>query len=53
MICANDVSGGQVFGQDQNALQIFWRTGEKALPLADKNKLAEVLVTEIVEHYHK
>ena len=53
MICANDVSGGQVFGQDQNALQIFWKTGEKALPLADKNKLAEVLVTEIVEHYHK
>ena len=53
MICANDVSGGQVFGQDQNALQIFWKTGEKALPLADKNKLAEVLITEIVEHYHK
>ena len=53
MICANDVSGGQVFGQDQNALQIFWKTGEKSLPLADKNKLAEVLVTEIVEHYHK
>ena len=53
LICANDVSGGQVFGQDQNALQIFWKTGEKALPLADKNKLAEVLVTEIVEHYHK
>ena len=53
MICANDVSSGQVFGQDQNALQIFWKTGEKALPLADKNKLAEVLVTEIVEHYHK
>ena len=43
----------KVFGQDQNALQIFWKTGEKALPLADKNKLAEVLVTEIVEHYHK
>ena len=36
MICANDVSGGQVFGQDQNALQIFWKTGEKSLPLADK-----------------
>ena len=53
MICANDVSGGQVFGQDQNALQIFWKTGEKTLPLADKNTLAEVLVAEIVEHYHK
>ncbi|WP_314721442.1 bifunctional phosphopantothenoylcysteine decarboxylase/phosphopantothenate--cysteine ligase CoaBC [Haemophilus pittmaniae] len=53
MICANDVSGGQVFGQDQNALHIFWKTGEKALPLTDKNKLAEILVSEIVEHYHK
>lgn len=53
MICANDVSDGQVFGQDQNALQIFWKTGEKALPLTDKNKLAEILVSEIVEHYHK
>ncbi|MBS6027547.1 MAG: bifunctional phosphopantothenoylcysteine decarboxylase/phosphopantothenate--cysteine ligase CoaBC [Haemophilus pittmaniae] len=53
MICANDVSGGQVFGQDQNALHVFWKTGEKALPLTDKNKLAEILVSEIVEHYHK
>ena len=34
MICANDVSGGQVFGQDQNALQIFWKTGEKAFPFS-------------------
>ncbi|STO92426.1 fused 4'-phosphopantothenoylcysteine decarboxylase/phosphopantothenoylcysteine synthetase, FMN-binding [Haemophilus pittmaniae] len=53
IICANDVSGGQVFGQDQNALHVFWKTGEKALPLTDKNKLAEILVSEIVEHYHK
>ncbi|MEG9544532.1 bifunctional phosphopantothenoylcysteine decarboxylase/phosphopantothenate--cysteine ligase CoaBC [Mannheimia sp. HC-2023] len=51
MICANDVSGGQVFGQDQNALHLFWKNGEKKLPLADKGKLAESLVQEIVEHY--
>ncbi|VTR55770.1 bifunctional phosphopantothenoylcysteine decarboxylase/phosphopantothenate synthase [Actinobacillus pleuropneumoniae] len=43
LICANDVSGGQVFGQDQNALQLFWQDGEKMLPLADKSKLAESL----------
>ena len=53
MICANDVSGGQVFGQDQNALHLFWQNGEKILPLAEKGKLAELLVNEIVERYRK
>lgn len=31
LICANDVSGGQVFGQDQNTLHLFWQNGEKDL----------------------
>ena len=53
MICANDVSGGQVFGQDQNTLHLFWQNGEKILPLAEKGKLAELLVNEIVERYRK
>ncbi|QIM67314.1 bifunctional phosphopantothenoylcysteine decarboxylase/phosphopantothenate synthase [Mannheimia granulomatis] len=57
MICANDVSGGQVFGQDQNALHLFWKNkegenGEKKLPLADKTRLAESLVQEIVECFN-
>ena len=51
LICANDVSGGQVFGQDQNSLHLFWQNGEKILPLAEKGKLAEGLVTEIVTRY--
>ncbi|AGO16875.1 bifunctional phosphopantothenoylcysteine decarboxylase/phosphopantothenate--cysteine ligase CoaBC [Glaesserella parasuis] len=51
LICANDVSGGQVFGQDQNTLHLFWQNGEKILQLAEKGKLAEKLVDEIVEHY--
>ncbi|WGE78656.1 bifunctional phosphopantothenoylcysteine decarboxylase/phosphopantothenate--cysteine ligase CoaBC [Actinobacillus equuli] len=51
LICANDVSGRQVFGQDQNALQLFWQNGEKMLPLADKGKLAEALVHEIIEQF--
>ncbi|MDO9945450.1 bifunctional phosphopantothenoylcysteine decarboxylase/phosphopantothenate--cysteine ligase CoaBC [Glaesserella parasuis] len=51
LICANDVSGGQVFGQDQNTLHLFWQNGEKILPLADKGKLAEGLVAEIVTIY--
>ena len=52
MICANDVSGGQVFGQEQNALQLFWQKGEKILPLADKGKLAKTLVEEIIQLYN-
>ncbi|MFK5130410.1 bifunctional phosphopantothenoylcysteine decarboxylase/phosphopantothenate--cysteine ligase CoaBC [Glaesserella parasuis] len=51
LICANDVSGGQVLGQDQNSLHLFWQNGEKILPLADKGKLAEGLVAEIVTRY--
>ena len=53
MICANDVSGGQVFGQDHNALHLFWKHGEKALPQADKNTLAEALVNEIMARYRQ
>lgn len=51
LICANDVSNGNVFGQDQNSLHLFWKNGEKILPLAAKGKLAEKLVDEIAEHY--
>ncbi|MCU9998223.1 bifunctional phosphopantothenoylcysteine decarboxylase/phosphopantothenate--cysteine ligase CoaBC [[Pasteurella] aerogenes] len=51
LICANDVSNGQVFGQDQNTLHLFWSTGEKVLPLADKGHLAETLMDEIVKQY--
>ena len=53
LICANDVSGGQVFGQEQNALQLFWQNGEKILPLADKGKLAKALVGEITQLYNE
>ena len=52
LICANDVSGGQVFGQEQNALQLFWQKGEKILPLTDKGKLAKTLVEEIIRLYN-
>ena len=53
MICANDVSGGQVFGQDHNTLHLFWKNGEKALPQADKNTLADALVSEIMARYRQ
>lgn len=53
LICANDVSGGQVFGQDHNALHLLWQKGEKILPLADKSTLATQLADEIVALYYQ
>ncbi len=52
MIAANDVSGGQVFGAETNALQVFWPGGEKILPAAVKGKLARDLMTLIIDQYH-
>ena len=53
MICANDVSGGQVFNSDENALQLFWKNGHKKLSLKSKVELAADLVNEIIERYQK
>ena len=53
MICANDVSGGKVFNADDNALQLFWKDGNKTLALKSKTDLAADLVNEIVAHYQK
>lgn len=53
LICANDVSQGQVFGAEQNALQLFWQTGEKILPLAHKAELATQLVDEIIARFNQ
>ncbi len=51
LICANDVSNGQVFGSDKNCLHLFSQKSDKILPLADKSKLAETLVNEIIKLY--
>lgn len=53
MICANDVSGGQVFNADENALQLFWQDGQKTLALKSKTELATDLANEIVARYQK
>jgi phosphopantothenoylcysteine decarboxylase/phosphopantothenate--cysteine ligase len=37
------------FDSDQNALQVFWNTGQKTLALTDKNYLAEQLIQLIAE----
>lgn len=52
MIAANSVADGRVFGADDNALQVFWLGGEKALPAAPKSLLARDLMNLIVDRYH-
>lgn len=51
MICANDVSGGQVFNSEQNELQLFWQNGQERLTLKHKSDLAKQLVDKIIVRY--
>jgi len=45
MICANDVSiANQGFNSDQNALKVYYQSGSKDLPLADKSAIAAQLL---------
>lgn len=52
MIAANSVADGQVFGADNNALQVFWQGGEQTLPAAPKSQLARDLINLIIDQYH-
>ncbi|MEI8632071.1 phosphopantothenoylcysteine decarboxylase [Vibrio sp. PP-XX7] len=48
MVCANDVSlTGQGFNSDQNALHVFWDSGEQQFALASKSQVALNLMTLI------
>lgn len=50
MICANDVSiKGQGFNSDNNALHLYWKNGDKALPLTTKSELGKTIILEVVE----
>jgi phosphopantothenoylcysteine decarboxylase / phosphopantothenate---cysteine ligase len=50
MIAANDVSDSKIgFNSEQNALNVFWPEGEKALALTDKHTLARQLMTLVAE----
>jgi len=52
MIAANDVSAGQGFGRDDNALQVFWREGEERLEKCRKSLLARQLIEIIARQYN-
>jgi phosphopantothenoylcysteine decarboxylase / phosphopantothenate---cysteine ligase len=51
LIAANWVGGGRAFDQDDNALQVYWNGGERALGPADKSEIARQLAALIAERY--
>ncbi|MEQ1527861.1 MAG: bifunctional phosphopantothenoylcysteine decarboxylase/phosphopantothenate--cysteine ligase CoaBC [Methylococcales bacterium] len=54
MIAANWVGREQGgFDSEQNALQVFWRNGQKTLAMMDKKQLAEQLISLIAERMHE
>lgn len=53
MIAANQVGlPDSGFESERNALHVLWEGGEKALPQADKTRLAQDLVALIAERFH-
>ena len=53
MIAANKVGDAIGFDSEENALTLFWPTGQKKLALANKNKLARQLITIVAERYYE
>jgi phosphopantothenoylcysteine decarboxylase/phosphopantothenate--cysteine ligase len=52
MIAANWVGREQGgFDSEQNALQVFWKNGQKTLEMMDKKRLAEQLISLIAERF--
>lgn len=54
MIAANWVGREQGgFDSEQNALQVFWQTGEKTLAMMNKTRLAEQFILLCAERFHE
>ncbi len=53
MIIANKVGTNLGFDSDENAVEVFWKTGEKKFPTTSKSALAAELVALISERYEK
>lgn len=50
MICLNDVSGGKVFGKEENELIIIHKNGEEVpVPKGMKADVAEIIVHEVLK----
>lgn len=51
LVAANWVGEGRAFDRDDNALQVFWADGERALGPASKAEVARQLAALIAERY--
>jgi phosphopantothenoylcysteine decarboxylase/phosphopantothenate--cysteine ligase len=51
MIIANEVGAGLGFEKDDNAVHVFWRSGDREYPLTHKTELAKELIDLINERY--
>lgn len=52
MIAANDVSGGQGFDSEDNALEVYWQGGCVSLSRTGKERLARQLVALVADQFH-
>ena len=53
MIVANLVGDGRGFETDDNAVDIYWRTGSESLAQAPKSKLARQIVAVIAARFEE
>jgi len=51
LIVANQVGGGRGFNVDENAVEVYWKTGERSYPTMGKAELARELVKLIAAHF--
>lgn len=52
MIAANDITReGLGFNSDDNALHVYWQTGDAELPTGKKSELAKSLLSLVATHY--
>ena len=51
LIAANEVSEGQVFDSDDNALLVLWPSGRRELQQKNKCELAHEFVALVAERY--
>ncbi len=51
MIVANKVGADCGFDSEENAVDVFWRGGEKSFPMTTKSELAKQLIELIIDRY--
>jgi phosphopantothenoylcysteine decarboxylase/phosphopantothenate--cysteine ligase len=51
LIVANQVGGGRGFNADENAVEVYWKTGERVYPTMSKLDLARELLSLIASQF--